>query len=83
MGKAMNPSPRFEVRHCRNGYLEGVCETFEKSRRYIDGYKSEFGGTFFIVDNALPIAPDDDRIVWRDAEPSPDALQYPPLKSEF
>jgi hypothetical protein len=69
---------RFEVRHCHNGHLEGVRTSLLEALEYAHGYRDAIGGSFFIIDNALPETPGDDRIVWQDAivGPAPAAIQY-------
>ena len=68
--------PRFEVRDCRTGFIEAVYGTIEPGIEYAKMYKGEGFGPCFIVDCALPLVPDDLRIVWRDAEPRPMAVEW-------
>jgi hypothetical protein len=71
-------TPRFEVRSCKSGFIQSVCATFEHARAYADGYRAEVGDDdrFFIVDTALPLATGDDRIVWREGDLRPTAVEW-------
>lgn len=80
MGVAVSRSPRFEVRSCRTGYLEEVHATVMNAITCAGVLQREWGESFFVVDAELPAfeadGTPDDRIVWRQGEPSNAARRW-------
>ena len=73
-------SPRFEVHSCRTGYLEEVYASIVVAMAAADVLQREDGLSRFVVDTELPAfeadGTPDDRIVWRQGEPSDAARRW-------
>jgi hypothetical protein len=76
----MSRSPRFEVRSCRTGHLEEVHSSTQDAIDCAGSLFREWGDSYCIVDAELPrFAADgtpDDRIVWRQGEPTDAARRW-------
>jgi hypothetical protein len=70
----MSRSPRFEVRSCRTGHLEEVHATIMNAIDCAGNLFREWGDSYCITDAELPAfeadGTPDDRIVWRQGEPT-------------
>lgn len=65
---------RFEVRNVRTGSLEGSYARVADAVTRAEGIAFDFGDHSFVIDTHLAAV--DDRIVWRNGEPSDNARTY-------
>ena len=76
----MSRSPRFEVRSCRTGNLEEVHASITNAIVAANVLQREFGDSYCVTDTDLPAfeadGTPDDRIVWRQGEPTDEARKW-------
>lgn len=76
----MSRFPRFEVRSCRTGHLEEVHASVKDAIQAAENWRGEYGESYCVVDAELPAfgadGTPDDRIVWRQGEPSDAARSW-------